>query len=147
MRDAIEHLRPSYAILENVAAHLSLGFGQVLGDLAEIGYDAEWEVVPAAAVGAPHRRNRVFIIAYPNVQPDLPPRHAVGRGESAPIKAWGPKVWNKHSGRCRWPTEPRISRVDNGVPNGVDRIRGLGNAVVPQVAEMIGKLVMKAAKQ
>ena len=62
--DAIRTLRPNLVILENVAAHLSLGFGQVLGDLAEIGYDAEWGVFRASEVGAPHRRERVFIVAY-----------------------------------------------------------------------------------
>jgi len=57
-------VRPRYALLENVAGHLSLGFGQVLADLAALGYDAEWDCIPAAAVGAPHRRDRVFIIAH-----------------------------------------------------------------------------------
>ena len=142
VRNAIEHLRPRYAILENVAAHLSLGFGQVLGDLAEIGYDAEWEIVPAAAVGAPHRRNRVFIIAYPNLQSDLPPRSTLGRNEPSSTEARRSKIWNQHSGCSRWPTEPSVSRVDDGVPFGVDRIRGLGNAVVPQVAELIGRMVI-----
>jgi DNA (cytosine-5)-methyltransferase 1 len=65
MHNAIRVLRPRYALMENVRGHLSLGFGRVLGDLAEIGYDAEWQVIPAAAVGAPHKRDRVFIVAYP----------------------------------------------------------------------------------
>ena len=143
VHNAIEHLRPRYAVLENVAAHLSLGFGQVLGDLAEIGYDAEWEVVPAAAVGAPHRRNRVFIIAYPNMQSDLPSRSSLGRSESSSNEAGRSQIWNQHSGCSRWPSEPSVSRVDDGLPFAVDRIRGLGNAVVPQVAELIGSLVMK----
>jgi DNA (cytosine-5)-methyltransferase 1 len=68
MHNAICVLRPRYALMENVRGHLSLGFGRVLGDLAEIGYDAEWQVIPAAAVGAPHKRDRVFIVAYPNEQ-------------------------------------------------------------------------------
>ena len=64
VRECIAELRPRYAVLENVRGHLSLGFGAVLGDLAAIGYDTEWQVIPAAAVGAPHRRDRVFIVAY-----------------------------------------------------------------------------------
>jgi site-specific DNA-cytosine methylase len=60
---AIRVVRPRYAIVENVAALLSRGMGTVLGDLAEIGYDAEWHCIPASAVGAPHRRDRVWIIA------------------------------------------------------------------------------------
>lgn len=62
---AVRFLRPRWLCLENVAGHLALGFGQVLGDLAEIGYDAEWDCIPAAAVGAHHRRDRVFVVAYP----------------------------------------------------------------------------------
>lgn len=62
---AIRVLRPGNVLLENVAGHLSLGFGTVLGDLAEIGYDARWVCLPASGVGAPHRRERVFIHAAP----------------------------------------------------------------------------------
>jgi DNA (cytosine-5)-methyltransferase 1 len=61
--ECLRVVRPRYALLENVSGHLSLGFGRVLGDLAEIGYDAEWDCVPAAAVGAPHLRDRVLIVA------------------------------------------------------------------------------------
>lgn len=67
--DAIRGLRPWLAILENVAGHLSLGFGRVLGDLAEAGYDTQWVCVPASAAGAPHRRERVFIAAYTADEP------------------------------------------------------------------------------
>lgn len=62
---AIRELRPRFVILENVSGHLSLGFDIVLRDLAEIGWDAEWICIPASAAGAPHRRARVFIFAYP----------------------------------------------------------------------------------
>ena len=62
----IRELRPRFAIVENTPGLLSLGMGRVLGDLAEIGYDAEWHCIPAAAVGADHERDRVWIIAYPH---------------------------------------------------------------------------------
>jgi len=65
VREAISQLRPKYAILENVRGHVSLGLNVVLGEMASIGYDAEWQIVSAASVGAPHRRDRVIIIAYP----------------------------------------------------------------------------------
>jgi DNA (cytosine-5)-methyltransferase 1 len=61
----ISILRPKYIILENVKGHLSLGFKEVLKDLAQIGYDARWSIVRASDVGAPHQRARLFIIAYP----------------------------------------------------------------------------------
>ena len=68
VREAISELRPKYAILENVRGHVSLGLNVVLGEMASIGYDAEWQIVSAASVGAPHRRDRVIIVAYPNGQ-------------------------------------------------------------------------------
>lgn len=66
VRDAIHTLRPEYSILENVAGHLTLGFANVLSDLATIGFDAEWGTFRASSVGAPHQRKRLFIIAYPD---------------------------------------------------------------------------------
>lgn len=66
VKQAIEHLHPRLVILENVRGHLSLGFNTVLEDLADIGYDAEWSVVHASDVGAPHKRARLFILAYPH---------------------------------------------------------------------------------
>ena len=66
VRDAIHTLRPEYAVLENVGGHLTLGFANVLSDLATIGFDAEWGTFRASSVGAPHQRKRLFIIAYPD---------------------------------------------------------------------------------
>lgn len=141
VRDAISALRPRYAILENVRGHLSLGGTTVLGELAAIGYDAEWSVVSAASVGAPHRRDRLFIVAYPtgsDARITEPHRMGSPAGQAAelgepgragrPISDW-------------WETEPNMGRVADGIPYRVDRLRGLGNAVVPQVAEIIGTIV------
>jgi len=66
IKTAISTLRPSYVILENVRGHFGLGFREVLGDLASIGYDVRWTLIRASDVGAPHRRERLFIFAYPN---------------------------------------------------------------------------------
>ena len=65
--EAIRILRPRYALIENVSALLNRGFDVILADLAEVGYDAEWHCVPASAVGALHRRDRIFILAYPQL--------------------------------------------------------------------------------
>ena len=62
----IKEIQPKYAIIENVSALRSRGLDQVLRSLAEIGYDAEWHCIPASAIGAPHRRDRIWIVAYPN---------------------------------------------------------------------------------
>jgi len=66
IKEIIRKLRPQYVVLENVRGHFGLGFREVLGDLASIGYDARWRLIRASDVGAPHRRERLFIVAYPN---------------------------------------------------------------------------------
>ena len=145
MHNAICQLRPSYALMENVRGHLSMGFGDVLADLAKIGYDAEWQCIPAAAVGALHKRDRVFIVAYPNSS------RRNGNGQPSRQKKTQPKFasssthFTKHD-KQEWETEPNVGRVANGIPNRVDRLRGLGNAVVPQVSELVGRFIAEHAK-
>lgn len=63
--DAVRDLRPGIVLLENVAGHLARGFGRVLGDLASLGYDAQWTCLRASDLGAPHQRDRLFVYAYP----------------------------------------------------------------------------------
>jgi DNA (cytosine-5)-methyltransferase 1 len=226
------NVRPKFVLLENVTGHLSLGFGRVLGDLAESGYDAQWDCIPAAAVGAPHRRDRVFILATrktqmadsdDNGQSATEKRNGIAKrshanapgtnaakqpkrrsGESRSVdsnannavadsnsigcvhgqttqhstkrkqhaqrdasassatladSACGtsrqqephriPQTTRtaklgKRSSKPRpfnnwWEAEPDVGRVADGVPNRVDRLKALGNAVVPQVAEWIGR--------
>ena len=128
-------LRPRYALLENVPGHLSLGFGTVLADLAALGYDTQWDCIPAAAVGAHHRRNRVFVIAT-NTN-----KQRLERRDSTKVQKW-PDT-NRFAGQKNWwATEPDVCRVAHGIPRRVDRLRALGNAVVPQVAEHIGRIIM-----
>jgi len=79
-------VRPRYVLVENVTALLGRGLGVVLGDLAESGYDCEWDCIPASAVGAPHQRDRVWIVAYTNGRGHLhgqPKIFSAKRGESA----------------------------------------------------------------
>lgn len=78
---AVRDLRPRLVLLENVAGHLSLGFGRVLGDLAAAGFDAEWTVFRASDVGAPHRRARLFVAAHPNGEGSQGHRVAKGSGQ------------------------------------------------------------------
>lgn len=134
----IAEIRPRYAIIENVSALRSRGLDQVLRSLAEIGYDAEWHCIPASAVGAPHRRDRIWIVAYPHDQ-DRSCQCADGvadaDGESL---GWITEPWGQ---RSHWLVEPDVGRVANGVPGRVDRLRQLGNAVVPQVVELIGRAI------
>ena len=166
---AIEVLKPRYVLIENVSALRSRGLDQVLGALASLGYEAEWHCIPACAVGAPHRRDRVWVVAYRSID-GLQKRQREngqpigGSGEprrldiarSRPHVADAYRTWELQSqggeqdqrGRvsdgCRWEPEPELGRVAHGVPHRVDRLRGLGNAIVPQIAEWIGRQIMKA---
>jgi DNA (cytosine-5)-methyltransferase 1 len=166
--ECIRVVRPRYALLENVSGHLGLGFGSVQGDLAEIGYDTRWDCIPAAAVGAPHLRDRVFVIATRRTSMDTNresqsrlPKHGSTRPWPSPMayasskrrsaSKRGSLSETKHdlgsslvSGQESWAPEPSVGRVAHGIPRRVDRLRGLGNAVVPQVAEHIGNIIMEA---
>jgi len=146
-------LRPKYIIVENVS-NLLAGpfdkrggwFGRVLGDLAECGYNAEWHNIPAAALGAPHRRERVWIIAYP-----LRSRGArlVTRSHLGEIGSWrwrgeaDLRSLQPYQRGNNWP-QPLIRRMDDGISNRMDRLKCLGNAVVPQIPEMIGRAILEA---
>ncbi|MEO5367893.1 MAG: DNA (cytosine-5-)-methyltransferase [Magnetococcus sp. WYHC-3] len=123
----IGEIRPRYAIMENVGALTRRGLDRVLGSLAEIGYDAEWSDIRASDVGAPHRRERIWIVAYPH-KSQLE-RRGLSCGENSEHSNTFVKGW--------WETEPDVGRVAYGIPSWVDRLKGLGNAIVPQIAEMI----------
>lgn len=185
----VSEMEPRFVLLENVSALLTRGMGDVLGTLASLGFDAEWHCIPAASVGAPHIRDRIFILAYTNSnastanggsafiqRPVLqeggrekaPDGSSVGcsgacsnvsntdsarlpqRNESRDSGAAKARINSRSelqrafaaNRRQQWKTEPAVGRVADGVPKRVDRIRGLGNAVVPQVAEFIGRQIV-----
>ena len=232
-------VRPKAIVLENVAALLARGMGDVLGELAQIGFDAEWHCIPAAAVGAPHIRDRVFILGYANsgcgngTQKEICAGRSItqlsGETQSSDIvsnadgqrklqqKRSKQKKRGRSSNRCetladassdrcdqdaigvtesssqpglatelsqgphsrdssdssgerwkgcaeeslsrqrnlqselerirqyigkQWSVEPNVGRVAHGVSRRLDRIKGLGNAVVPQVAEVVAKILL-----
>ena len=170
-------VRPRFVLVENSAALLGRGIGDVLADLARFGYDAEWDCLPCAAFGALHIRNRVFLLAYPNERFQTIGRHReVGREqrEESVEKAAGKTArgfaWNNvHDSYRRrrgtpqetvfagrggielsdwWASEPGVGRVVDGLSAGLDatrrnRCRCLGNAVVPQVAEWLGRRILE----
>jgi DNA (cytosine-5)-methyltransferase 1 len=129
---ALRELRPRYALVENSATLTQRGLGRVLGDLAEIGYDAEWHCYQAADLGAPHLRDRLYILAYSSLGRRSPQDEAVQAGGQ------GSEL---HPG---WAREPRMDRVAHGVPAGVDRRRVLGAAVVPQCALLAFEAIQEA---
>lgn len=167
----IGEIRPAVVIIENVPALLHRGLDQVLRDLAGHGYDAEWHRIGAADVGAPHLRKRMWIVAYADRGQGLehqqmhagdgravPPSGdgVVHRGGgSAPVAyAHGARLEielprdeaerQAAFGACPWSAEPDVGRVAHGVPSRVDRLRSLGNAVVPQIPEIIGRAIMQS---
>lgn len=240
-RRAICELRPRYVVVENVSALLARGLDRVLGDLAALGYDAEWHCITASAVGAPHRRDRVWIVAYPNASgrdrdrgwgalpaagratseladpqgercaearglrrdesAERSPRpgealaHAdraglpqgdEGLAGASPEQPHGGRLlratddvpdpdlagleggvqraradqegrevtslresaqrgieWARERNRGWWATEPDVGRVAYGVPARMDRLRCLGNAIVPQVVEVIFRAIIE----
>lgn len=203
-------LRPKFVIVENVRALVGRGLSRVLMDLAKLRYDAEWQIISAAAFGAPHIRERLFIVAYtgrelwdtrrndkegkasiwgesPSIdqrlrqdvadtsgerwrqgnQDDRGSEKGTGEREESRSGFCGEAMANSNSerreefdvaaesGRPRfdcwrtrsptnyWEVEPAICRVVDGLRNRVDRLRGLGNAVVPQIIEWIGRRIIE----
>lgn len=135
----IGEIRPRYVIVENVSALLGRGLGRVLGDLAALGYDAEWHCIPASYVGAPHDRDRIWIVANPQWgewrEESL--HGAIGRMG----RKFKPFPWDRG-----WEVALREFRgMDDGSSYGVDRVDTLRNAVVPQIPEIIGRAIMRAA--
>jgi DNA (cytosine-5)-methyltransferase 1 len=167
----IGELRPRFIIVENVARLLSDGMGVVLGDLAALRYNAEWEGLPAFTVGSPQERDRVWIVAYPDEwkfpngsTPSLRRRRPIkGKGSRTGPSANCDSVWELQPGWCfadfrRWPVYSAHSGerwrenwrdrlmslrgMDDGVSRRLDETKGLGNAVVPQIPEIIGRAIM-----
>jgi DNA (cytosine-5)-methyltransferase 1 len=152
---AIREVRPRYALVENVPGLLSTDDGRlargVFGDLAEIGYDAEWNIVSAQNVGANHRRERVFIVAYTQSLKgnalQIENRCQMFETGMGWVNPGRPSDNETFSQGCEpdWVVyESELGRVANGVPSRVDRLKCLGNAVVPQVAEYIGGAIIRA---
>lgn len=151
MHRIIDDVRPAYVVIENVPTLCNRGLERVLFSLAGSGYDAEWRVISAAQVGAPHLRKRLWIIAYPSsnergggsqsfaVDSDL--------GEyfqsNAPTNGNDPWFdWERTCAAGAMGAEPHICGMDDGLSARVDRIRSLGNAIVPQIAEMIFRRII-----
>ena len=147
----VGELRPSFIIVENVAALLGRGMGRVLGDLSAIGYDAEWEIVSASDVGAPHDRQRVWLVAHPATQRRQRILHHWAWRSATARDEWPSAPLDTHRSALAWlePTSARISpilRDDDGISGRLaqQQLGALGNAVVPQIPELIGRAILAA---
>jgi DNA (cytosine-5)-methyltransferase 1 len=152
MARIVGEVRPKHVFVENSPLLVGRGLAVVLGDLAEMGYDAQWCIVSASDVDAPHQRERIWIMANDNRLRELQPARGeqecrMGTEQRGEYVADSNKIgrnWRAwalgaqggiESTNCRkWPVEPDVGRVANGVANRVDRIKALGNGQVPRVA-------------
>ena len=182
----IKRKRPTWTVFENVYGHISMGLDEVLSDLEGENYAVRPFVIPACAVDAPHRRDRVWIIAR-NVANAKGLHGNVSRKHSEQGQRQEPQLgnnsgsdnvanadsqrqqgsWlhgrpqhktenkNRQADRANdssqenaqfWLPEPPVGRVANGIPRRVDRLRGLGNAIVPQIAQRIGETILEQNK-
>jgi DNA (cytosine-5)-methyltransferase 1 len=139
MFDMVRHLRPQFVLVENVAALTIRGLDTVLADLASIGFDAQWSTVSACSMGAPHSRERLFVLAYPE---------SFG-WERRWSSEQGPTLLEPEGrdpeSRRPWSSIARPVGVAYGLSQRVDRLTALGNAVVPQVAEFVGRHLLRVA--
>jgi DNA (cytosine-5)-methyltransferase 1 len=133
MARIVGEVRPEYVFVENSPMLTSRGLDRVLGDLAELGFDAEWGVLGAADLGAHHKRDRIWVLAYASSQHEQglvaeltypQERQRPSKGSTRPCG----------DGFGRWPSEPDMGRVAHGLANRVDRLKALGNGQVPRVA-------------
>lgn len=136
MLRVIRGLKPAWVVGENVAGHITLGLDDVLNDLEDEGYKTRAFVFSAFAVGARHERQRVFVVA--NAEGQRCNNGDDGKDKRKADRTKHPLTNNRGAfGRLEaggWPPEPGVCRVANGIPDRVDRLRALGNAVVPQQA-------------
>lgn len=142
----IDTFRPSFALIENVAVLRTRGLDIVLRGLDAIGYDAEWHCIPATYVGADHQRDRIWLIANPKgfrMERLWAERIQESRALAQPFLP-------NRGGDGQWQIEPDLrrsaygfsTRLDGRVNTWMDRVKQCGNAVVPQIPELIGRAIL-----
>jgi len=142
MARIIREVRPRFVFVENSPALTSRGLGVVLGDLAEMGFYVRWGCVSAQDVGAPHKRERIWIAAdseMPRREENVP----LGNGEKVSVPSSARHV---RKPRDWWSDQSRVQRVGNGVANRVERLTAIGNGQVPAVAANAWSLLSGGAK-
>ena len=146
----IRDLQPRWVIAENVGAITFRGLSTVINSLAEIGYDAEWQDIRASDMGAPHKRERIWIVAYPcnKLRDDGVLQEGCfaiteKREETVRCPHWGESPMESTPSEILrgWTgttiCESPLVRMDDGISNIVDRLKALGNSIVPQIAELL----------
>ena len=143
MARVVGEVRPRFVFVENSPAIVRRGLTRVLGDLATLGYDARWRRLSAAEVGAPHRRDRFWLVATDTDGATIRniKQRSKGRrvdfstsGETKSSHDGAPQFLGDASPRGWWSSESGVRRVAHGVADRMDRLRTLGNGQVPEVA-------------
>jgi DNA (cytosine-5)-methyltransferase 1 len=174
MARIIGEVRPRFAFVENSPMLTSRGLGRVLGDLAALGFDAEWGVLGAADVGAPHLRERIWIMAHAErmhrfkrdepkeewgrsketkqaglggSREDMADASSQGLPDARPqqTRADGEQGWGVPSASGWWRAEPALGRVADGVAHRVDRLKAIGNGQVSRVAATAWRVLTEEA--
>ena len=140
----ISELRPRLVIVENVAALLNRGLERVLADLAGLGFDAEWSLLSSCAMGATHMRQRLFIVAYTNSIDGWPRLRDSLTRAFRPLQAVHGAESSRFGALARLANPSALYGGADGVPHRMERNRGIGNAVAPDVAEWIGRRILEA---
>jgi DNA (cytosine-5)-methyltransferase 1 len=164
MARIIGEVRPRFAFVENSPLLVGRGLARVLSDLATLGYDARWGVIGAANVGAPHKRDRIWIVANTNRLRESQPQ-GIEQDERRWACNGGDEVAHADSARLEkrqsepgdngsqfaaiertdwWQSEPDVGRVAHGVAARVDRLRAIGNGQVPQCAAYAWRVLTDA---
>ena len=158
----IRDVRPAWAVIENVSALRSKGLVMVLEDLSSLGYISQWHCISASSIGAPHQRDRIWItghLAHTYTRCDRENQKIQARGDAfnssredvaytrckptqVPIEG-GQPAEQESQWPTPWEAEPSVGRVVDGLPNRMDRLKALGNAVVPQIPYAIGRAILE----
>ncbi len=142
MARVIGEVRPRYVFVENSPMLTSRGLGSVLGDLAEMGYDARWGVLGAGDAGGLHERNRLWIVAPANGYKKRVQGHKQKPLHRGPAFSWCQDVRGIEDLRNRPDVpQPHLLRIYNGVACYVDRIAAIGNGQVPQVVKLAWEIL------
>jgi DNA (cytosine-5)-methyltransferase 1 len=148
----IEAVRPRFVVGENVRGFVNepLGLKRSVSDLESVGYESQAFIIPALSVDAKHRRDRCWIISVANTSITRPQRRVSGRKDTerkdqSRYSGCG-GTGNRQSEPRWWPVEPNIQRISHGVPNRVDRLKCIGNSIVPAIAMHIGRAIIEASR-
>ena len=142
MSNVVSKARPKYIIIENSPMLVKRGLEHVLFDLAEIGYDAEWRCLRASDFGYPHKRERLFLVAYPDSFRCLAQAHKARVFSQEIPETTKRELVRAVSGEIRNKANSEILRDDDGTPFVLDRIKALGNAIVYDVALYVARSVL-----